>query len=61
MGVAAGPMDSPRKLAASLMPTGPAAALDTARRLDYPPPMRADAESLNEQITASVSLLRRHL
>jgi hypothetical protein len=25
------------------------------------PGMRADAESLNEQITASVSLLRRHL
>lgn len=27
----------------------------------YRPAMRADAESLNEQITASVSLLRRHL
>jgi hypothetical protein len=35
--------------------------LDSPARLHYPSGMRADAESLNEQITASVALLRRHL
>ncbi|MDB5374720.1 MAG: hypothetical protein JWP04_3362 [Belnapia sp.] len=35
--------------------------LDRPARMAYPAGMRADAETLNEQITASVSLLRRHL
>ena len=38
-----------------------ASRLDSPPRLHYPSGMRADAESLNEQITASVALLRRHL
>jgi hypothetical protein len=35
--------------------------LDTRAGLAYRRAMRADAETLNEQITASVALLRRHL
>jgi hypothetical protein len=39
----------------------PQPTLDSPKQPAHRAAMRADAESLNEQITASVALLRRHL